>query len=70
MLAVLNAHESLKPKAIEKVYDGGARWLSKEASAVVISVDYRQAPEHKFPAAWGDALASYKWALANATSIR
>ncbi|WP_369803254.1 alpha/beta hydrolase fold domain-containing protein [Pseudorhodoferax sp. Leaf267] len=29
-----------------------------------------QAPEHKFPAAWDDALAAYKWALANAASVQ
>jgi acetyl esterase len=52
--------------ADRKVYDGGARGIAKEAQAIVISVDYRQAPEHKFPAAWDDALASYEWALANA----
>lgn len=56
--------------ADRKVYDGGARGLAKEANAVVVSVDYRQAPEHKFPASWDDALASYKWALANAPSIK
>ncbi|EJN10205.1 alpha/beta hydrolase [Herbaspirillum sp. YR522] len=52
------------------VYDGGARGLAKSANAVVVSVDYRQAPENKFPAAWDDALASYRWALANAASIK
>ena len=51
--------------ADKNVYDGGARGLAKQANAVVVSVDYRQAPEHKFPAAWDDALAAYKWALAN-----
>jgi acetyl esterase/lipase len=51
--------------ADRKVYDGGARGIAKEAHAIVISVDYRQAPEHKFPAAWDDALAAYAWALAN-----
>jgi acetyl esterase len=56
--------------ADRKVYDGGARGLAKSANAVVVSVDYRQAPEHKFPAPWEDALASYKWALANAASIK
>ena len=52
------------------VYDGGARGLAKEANAVVVSVDYRLAPEHKFPAAHDDAFAAYQWALANATSIK
>lgn len=56
--------------ADRKVYDGGARGLAKSANAVVVSVDYRQAPENKFPAAWDDALASYRWALANAASIK
>ena len=52
--------------ADKQVYDGGARGIAKEANAVVLSVDYRQAPENKFPAAWDDALAAYRWALANA----
>jgi acetyl esterase/lipase len=55
--------------ANKEVYDGGARALSKMANAVVVSVDYRQGPEHKFPAAHDDAFATYQWALANAASI-
>jgi acetyl esterase/lipase len=55
--------------ADKQVYDGGARGLCKQANAVVVSVDYRQAPEHKFPAAWDDALAAYKWTLANAAAL-
>jgi acetyl esterase/lipase len=46
-------------------YDAGARALAKGAQAVVISVDYRLAPENKFPTAWDDALATYKWAATN-----
>jgi len=56
--------------ADKEVYDAGARGLAREAGAVVLSVDYRQAPEHKFPAAWDDALAAYRWALANAASLQ
>jgi acetyl esterase len=56
--------------ANKEVYDGGARALSKMANAVVVSVDYRQGPEHKFPAAHDDAIATYRWALENAASIK
>jgi acetyl esterase/lipase len=55
--------------ADREVYDAGARGLSKAANAIVISVDYRQAPEHKFPAAWDDALAAYRWLVAHAASL-
>jgi acetyl esterase/lipase len=55
--------------ADKQVYDGGARGIAHAANAVVVSVDYRQAPEYKFPAAWDDAFAAYLWALANASSI-
>jgi acetyl esterase/lipase len=55
--------------ADKNVYDAGARALSKMANAVVVSVDYRQGPEHRFPAAHDDAYAAYRWALQNAASI-
>jgi acetyl esterase/lipase len=49
-----------------QAYDLGARALANEAQAVVISVDYRLAPENPFPTAWNDALATYKWVATNA----
>ena len=55
--------------ADKNVYDGGARGLAKGAEAIVISVDYRLAPEAKFPAQHEDALATYKWAIENAASL-
>ncbi|MBD8622061.1 alpha/beta hydrolase [Pseudomonas sp. CFBP 13727] len=55
--------------ADRKVYDGGARGISKQANAVVVSVDYRRAPENKFPAAHEDALAAYRWLSKNAASV-
>jgi acetyl esterase len=55
--------------ADKNVYDGGARGIAKQANAIVVSVDYRLAPEAKFPAQHDDCLATYKWAAANAASI-
>jgi acetyl esterase/lipase len=52
-----------------EVYDAAPRTLAREAGAIVISVDYRLAPEHPFPAAWDDALASWTWAVDNATLL-
>ncbi len=43
--------------------------LSDEAKAVVLNVDYRHAPEAKFPASVDDTLAAYDWARANAKSL-
>jgi len=45
--------------------DASERALAKGAEVVVISVGYRLAPENKFPTAWDDALAAYKWTATN-----
>jgi acetyl esterase len=45
------------------------RALCALADCVVVSVDYRLAPEHPFPAAADDCLAVYQWTRANARSI-
>ncbi len=50
-------------------YDASPRALADEADAIVVSLDYRRAPEHKFPAAHDDALAGYQWVLKNAGSF-
>ena len=49
-------------------YDATPRFLSKQLNAIVVSVEYRHAPEAKFPAQHDDAAAAYRWVLANAAS--
>lgn len=49
-----------------KVYDASPRALAKMAKAIMVSVDYRQAPEHKFPTAPNDAYAAYIWTTQHA----
>lgn len=51
-------------------YDASPRALANGANAVIVSVEYRHAPEHRFPAAHEDVFAAYKWLLDNAPSIR
>jgi acetyl esterase len=52
-----------------QTHDGTARRLSAGANAVVVSVDYRLAPEHRFPAAPDDCVAATRWAMAHAAEI-
>jgi acetyl esterase/lipase len=52
-----------------ETYDASARALAREASAIVVSSHYRQAPEHKFPAAHQDAFAAYEWVVRNGAQI-
>ncbi|WP_134727425.1 alpha/beta hydrolase [Amycolatopsis nivea] len=49
--------------------DDLCRFLCAEAGCVVISVEYRRAPEHVFPAAADDCLRVYDWIFEEAASL-
>ncbi len=51
------------------VYDASPRALVDATGAIVVSTHYRQAPEHKFPAAHNDTWAAWQWTLGNAASL-
>ncbi|EST36519.1 alpha/beta hydrolase [Streptomyces roseochromogenus] len=50
-------------------HDGICRELAFRTGAVVVSVDYRLAPEHRFPSAVEDAYAVTAWASAHAARL-
>lgn len=50
-------------------HDSVCRDIAFLANAVVVSVDYRMAPEHKFPIPVDDCLAATKWTATNAASF-
>jgi acetyl esterase len=50
-------------------HDVLCRQLTAESGACVVAVDYRLAPEHKFPAAIDDAWAATRWIASHATEL-
>jgi acetyl esterase len=50
-------------------HDAVCRNLAADTPAVVVSVDYRLAPEHPWPAAVDDALAAVRWAVGAAEGL-
>ncbi len=52
-----------------ETHESFCRLISEGAGGLVLSVDYRRAPEHKFPAAHEDCYAATVWAAAHAGEI-
>ena len=50
-------------------HDGVCRSLANKSGHAVLAVDYRLAPEHKFPAAFDDCVTALQWAYNNAASL-
>jgi acetyl esterase len=50
-------------------HDNICRAICRDADAIVVSVDYRMAPEHRFPTAANDCFAATQWVADNAASL-
>jgi acetyl esterase len=54
---------------IDDHYDASCRGLCNKTGAIVVTPDYRRAPESPFPASHDDVLAAYLWVVKNAARI-
>ncbi|MCC2548498.1 alpha/beta hydrolase [Hymenobacter sp. BT175] len=56
--------------ATNDTYAASAQALCEQVGAVVVSVEYRKAPERKFPTAHDDSFAAYQYVLKNAATMK
>ncbi|MDO7849257.1 alpha/beta hydrolase [Hymenobacter sp. M29] len=56
--------------ATNDTYAASAQALCEQVGAIVVSVEYRKGPEHKFPTAHDDSFAAYQYVLKNAASMK
>lgn len=54
---------------IDDHYDASCRALCNKTGAIVVTPDYRRAPEAVFPASHDDVLAAYRWVASNALAL-
>ncbi|MFV3127266.1 alpha/beta hydrolase [Niveispirillum sp. KHB5.9] len=50
--------------------DRTMRRLADEAKVIIVSTDYRLAPENPYPGSWNDAEDAFDWAVANADRLK
>lgn len=50
-------------------HDAACRFLAEQSGVRLLAVDYRLGPEHRFPAAYDDAVAAYAWAVEHAAEV-
>jgi acetyl esterase len=53
-----------------KSYDRVLRYLCHRTDCIVVAVEYRKAPEYKFPTALEDAYSGYQWIVANISKMQ
>ena len=67
--ALLHIHAGGHVMGMPEMNDAQHRRIAHDAGCVVVSVDYRLAPEHRYPAGLHDCLAALRWLHASAAKL-